>query len=118
MADALPIMESLRAGRIQPDHAVVLLIYEARWPVEAAERAVFGPRDMQALQMQPTGTARPCGCEDEATGDEKSQGVGTIDDLIGALQQQVAVVEQEAAELKAETAMHEPVTPAEGGPIL
>lgn len=103
MADALAIMESLRAGRIQPDHAVVLLMYEARWPVEAAERGVYGPRDMQA--MRPVPEPRPCGCEDEAEpGSEAPDPVGTIEDLIGALQLQADGLENVAAELKAETA--------------
>lgn len=109
MSDALAIMESLRAGRIQPDHAVVLLMYEARWPVEAAERAVFGPRDMQAMRPQAMAEPRPCGCDDEPPGDGAAQEAGTIDDLIGALQQQVAVVEQAAAELRTEAATHESV---------
>lgn len=113
MADALTIMESLRAGRIEHDHAVLLLMYEARWPEEAAVRGVYGRRQ-EVGEIAQLSKAEPCGCEDEVPPPDQ---VGSIEDLIGALQQQVAAVEQEAAELKADAMTHEPVTPAEGGPI-
>lgn len=110
MADALAIMESLTCGRILSDQAVVLLMYEARWPEDAAMRGVYGRRSMQATKLQPMSAPEPCGCEGEAADDEPSTG-GTVADLAAALQRQVEDVAAAVVGLKAETAMTDETAP-------